>query len=109
MCPSSLALSHFFSMARYVRNKAPLLDDVVSSNDLDFICLAEILIRPFDSESFLRFFSPPDFIFPHRPRPSGIGGAVSFFIRSSYRPHKIESPFYQSFENMVVSIGLHGR
>ena len=49
------------------------------------------------------------FIFPHRPHPSGIGRGVVFFIRSSYRPHKIESPFYQSFENMVVSIGLHGR
>ena len=61
------------------------------------------------SDSFLWSITLPDFIFPHRPRPSGIGGAVGFFIRSSYRPHKIESPFCQSFENMVVSIGLHGR
>ena len=33
---------------------------------------------------------------------------MGFFIKSSYRPHTIESPLYQSFENMVVSIGLHG-
>ena len=32
-----------------------------------------------------------------------------FFIRSSYSLHKMESPFYQSFENMVLSLGLHDR
>ena len=80
---------------------------MVASNDLDFLCLGETHIRPFDSDSFLWSITP-DFIFPHKPRPSGIGGGGVFFIRSSYRPHDIESPFYQSFENMVVSIRLHG-
>ena len=94
--------------ARSVRNKGPLLANKVASNDLDFLCLTETHIHPFDSDSFLRSITPPDFIFPHRPTPSGIGGGVGFFIRSSFRPHKIESPFYQSFENMVVSIRLHG-
>ena len=56
----------------------------------------------------LQSITPPDFAFPHKPRPSGIGGGVVFFIRSSYRPHLIESPFYRSFENMMVSIILHG-
>ena len=73
--------------------KSPLLGNMVASNDLDFLCLMETHIRPFDLDSFLRSITP-DFIFPHRLCPSGIGGGV-FFIRSSYRPHKIESPFYQ--------------
>ena len=77
--------------ARSVRNKGPLLADMVASNDLDFLCLTETHIRPFDSDSFLRSISPPIFIFPHKPRPSGIGGGVGFFIRSSYRLHIIES------------------
>ena len=64
---------------------------------------------PFDSDSCLRAITPADFIFPNKFHPAGIGGGVGFFVRSSYKPHKIESPFYQSFENMVVSIGLHGR
>ena len=93
--------------ARSVRNKGPLLADMVASYDLDFLCLAETHIRPFDSVSFLWSITPPDFNFPQKPRPSGIGGGVGFFIKSSYRPHIIESPLYQSFENMVVSIALH--
>ena len=95
--------------ARSIRNKGPLLADMVASNDLEFLCLTETHICPLDSDSFLRSITPPDFIFTNRPRPSGTGGGVGFFIKSSYRPHKIESPFYQSFENMVVSIRLHGR
>ena len=93
---------------RSIRNKGPLLADMVASNDLDFLCLTETHIRSFDSDSFVRHITP-DFIFPHRPHSSGIGGGVGFFIKSSYIPNNIESPFYQSFENMVVSIGLHGR
>ena len=94
--------------ARSVRNNGPLLANMVASNDLEFLCLTETHICPFDSDSLLQSSTPPDFILPHKPRPSGIGGGGGFFIRSSYRPHIIESPFYPSFENMVVSIGLHG-
>ena len=94
--------------ARSVRNKGPLLADMVATSDLDFLCFTETHIHPFDSDSFLRSITPPDFIFPHKTHPSGIGGGVGFFTRSSYRPHIIESPFYRSFENMLVSIGPHG-
>ena len=83
---------------------------MVASNDLDFLCLITgTQIRPHDSYSFLWSITPPDAIFPHWPHPSSIGGGVGFLISSSYRLYQIESPFYQSFENIVVSIGLHGR
>ena len=38
---------------RSVRNKGPLLADMVASNDLDFLCLTKTHIHPFDSDSFL--------------------------------------------------------
>ena len=82
---------------------------MVVSNDLDFLCFTETYIHAFDSDSFIRSIPPPAFIFPHTPRSSGIGGGVGFFIRSSFRPNKIESPLYQSFKKLVVLIGLHGR
>ena len=66
--------------ARSVRNKGPLLADMVASNDLDLLSLTETHIRPFDSDSFLQSITPPDLTFPHRPRPSGIGGGVVFLL-----------------------------
>ena len=39
--------------ARSVRNKGPCLANMVASNDLDFLCLTETHIRPFDSDSLL--------------------------------------------------------
>ena len=38
--------------ARSIRNKGPLLADMVASNDLEFLCLTETHIRPFDLDSF---------------------------------------------------------
>ena len=39
--------------AKSVRNKGPLLADMVDLNDLDFLCLMTTHIHPFDSDSFL--------------------------------------------------------
>ena len=46
----------------------------------------ETHIRLFDSDSFLRSIIPPDFIFPHRPHPSGIGGGVVFTLDPPTEP-----------------------
>ena len=40
--------------ATSIRNKGPLLADMVASNDLDVLCLTKTHIHPFDSDSFLR-------------------------------------------------------
>ena len=66
--------------ARVVRNKGPLLADMVASNVVDLLCLTETHIRPFDTDSFLQSITPPDFTFPHRPHLSGIGGGVGFLL-----------------------------
>ena len=36
---------------RSVKNKGPLLADIVASNDLDILCLTETHVRPFDLNS----------------------------------------------------------
>ena len=45
----------------------------------------------------------------HRPRSTGIGGGVGFFIRESYKCRKVDTPNYSSFENIVISISVSGR
>ena len=65
--------------ARSIMNKGPLLADIVASNVFDLLCLTETHICPLHSDSFLWSVIPPDFTFPHIPRPSGIGGGVVFF------------------------------
>ena len=66
--------------ARSVRNKGPLLADMVASNVLDLLCLTETHSHPLDSDSFLQSITPPDFTFPHRPCTSGILGGVVFSL-----------------------------
>ena len=78
--------------ARSVRNKGPLPAEMVASNDLDFLCLMETHIRPFDSDSFIRSLTPPDFIFRHRPCPSGIGVVLVFSLDPLTDPVKWNLP-----------------
>ena len=90
MCPSTLSpLTLGVLNTRSIKNKGTLPADMVASNDLEFLGLTETNIRSFDSDSFLWSITPPDFIFPHRPHPSGIGVGVGVFIISSYNPIKL--------------------
>ena len=77
--------------ARSVRNKGPLLANMVASNDLDFLSLTEIHIFPFDSDSFIQSITPPDFVFPHRPSLSGT--CIVFFpLDSPTDPIEMDLP-----------------
>ena len=81
---------------RSIRNKGPLLADTIASHTFDFLCLTETHIRTTDSDSFLRSLTPDGFSLIHRPRSSGIGGGVGFFIRDSYKYRKVDTPNYSS-------------
>ena len=95
--------------ARSVQNKGPLLSDTIASHVFDFLCLTETHIRTTDSDSFLHSLTPDGFSLIHRPRSTGIGGGVGFFIHESYKYRKVDTPNYSSFENIVISISVSGR
>ena len=92
--------------ARSIRNKGPLLADTIASHAFDFLCLTETHIRATDSDSFLRSPTLYGFTLIHRPRSSGIGGGVGFFIRDSYKCRKVDTHNYSSFENIVISVSV---
>ena len=83
--------------ARSIRNKGLLISDTMSSHAFDFLCLTETHIRTTDLDSFLHSFTPDGFSLIHRPRSSGIGGGVSFFICDPYTYRKVDTPNYSSF------------
>ena len=95
--------------ARSIRNKGPLLADTIASHGFDFLCLTDTHIRTTDSDSFLRSLTPDGFSLIHRPCSTGIGGGVGFFIRESFKYHKVDTPNYSSFENIVISISVSCR
>ena len=95
--------------ARSIWNKGPLLADTITSHTFDFLCLTETHICTTDSDSFLHSLTLDGFSLIHRPRSSGIGGGVGFFIRDSYKYCKVDTPNYSSFENMVISVSVSCR
>ena len=84
--------------ARSIQNKGILLADTIASHTFDFLCLTETHIYTTVSNSFLRPLTLDGFSLIHRPRSSGIGGGVGFFIYDSYKYHKVDTPNYSSFE-----------
>ena len=92
--------------ARSIRNKDPLLADTIASHAIDFLCLTETHIYTTDSDSFLCSLTPGGFSSIHRPRSSGIGGGVGFFIHDSYKYRKVDTASYSSFENIVISVSV---
>ena len=91
--------------ARSIRNKGPLLADTIASHTFDFLCLTETHILTTDSDIFLCSLTPDGFSLIFRPRSSGIGGGVGFFIRDSYKYHKVDTPNYSSFD--FVYLGFY--
>ena len=90
-------------------NKGLLLADTIASHTFDFLCLTETHICTTDSDSFLCSLTPDGFSLIHRPRSSGIGGGVGFFIHDSYKYRKVDTLNYSSFENMVISVSVSCR
>ena len=90
---------------RSVRNKAPMISDVVFNHSLDILSLVETHIRPTDTDCLLQSITPPSYKLCQRPRAHGSGGGVGFLINSSLSHRIVDHPTFTYFECLVVSIG----
>ena len=90
---------------RSVRNKGPMISDVVFSHSLDILSLVETHICPTDTDCLLQSITPPFYKLCQRPRAHGLGGGVGFLINSSLSHRIVDHPTFTNFECLVVSIG----
>ena len=90
---------------RSVRNKAPMISDVVFNHSLDILSLVETDICPTDTDCLLQSITPPSYKLCQRPRAHGLGGGVGFLINSSLSHRIVDHPTFTYFECLVVRIG----
>ena len=84
-----------------MRNKGPLISEMVKSKGIDILALAETHIRPFDAPGLIQSITPEGFQFHQKPKDRGHGGGV--LLRRGLDGKLVQSPTYESFESIVVS------
>ena len=87
-----------FVNCRSIRNKGPLLHDLIKCGDLDILGLVETHIRPNDTDGLLSSLTLADYNFIQKPRCTGRGGGVGFLCRKTFSPSIVSSPVFRSFE-----------
>ena len=92
-----------FVNCRSIRNKGPLLQDLIKCGDLDILGLVETHIRPNDTDGLLSSLTPADYNFIQKPRCTGRGGGVGFLCRKTFSPSIVSSPVFRSFEIIILS------
>ena len=92
-----------FVNCRSIRNKGPLLQDLIKCSDLDILGLVETHIRPNDTDGLLSSLTPADYNFIQKPRCTGRGGGVGFLCRKTFSPSIVSSPVFRSFEIIILS------
>ena len=94
-----------FVNCRSIHNKGPLLHDLIKRSDLDILGLVETHIRPTDTDGLLNSLTPLNYNLIQKPRCTGLGVGVGFLCRKSFCPSIVSSPFFRSFEIIILSLG----
>ena len=90
-----------FVNCRSIRNKGPLLHDLIQCSDLDILGLVETHIRPTDTDGLLNSLTPLNYNLIQKPRCTGLRGGVGFLCRKSFSPSIVSSPVFRSFEIII--------
>ena len=101
---SNLGPTNFgFVDCRSIRNKGPLLHDLIKCSDLDILGLVKTCIRPNDTDGLLNSLTPANYNFIQKPRCTGLGGGLGCLCRKTFSPSIVFSPVFRSFEIIILS------
>ncbi|XP_068597914.1 uncharacterized protein [Brachionichthys hirsutus] len=88
---------------RSLNNKGLILNEYITDNQLDFLCLTETWHKPLDYFS-LNQTTPPGFTYIETPRPGRRGGGTAVIFRKEIKVTTIFPLNIQSFENTTFKL-----
>ncbi|XP_029929809.1 LOW QUALITY PROTEIN: uncharacterized protein LOC115374818 [Myripristis murdjan] len=113
VAPSSSSLpmtqQHHLKLAllntRSLNNKSLILNEFITDNNLDFLCLTETWHKPLDYFSLNQITPPPpNYTYIEKARPEGRGGGVATVYRKDVKTTAISIPDVPSFEQTAFKL-----
>ncbi|TKS65252.1 RNA-directed DNA polymerase from mobile element jockey [Collichthys lucidus] len=88
---------------RSLNNKSLILNEFITDNNLDFLCITETWHKPLDYFS-LNQTTPTGYTYMDKPRPEGRGGGVAAFYRKDIKTSTISIPATPSFKHLTFKL-----
>ena len=86
--------------ARSMRDKAPVLSDLMTSKNINILGITETWLTSRETSADLAEMTPKGFSFFHKPRTQRRGGGVGLFISMAHKFTSISLPTQSSFESI---------
>ena len=93
-----------FTNCRSLRNKGPLMTNLLNSGAYDLFGLTETHIKPSDTAGHLSSLHPDHYKLIHTPRQGKGGGGVGFLVRKEFECEKLSTPLFSSFEHIAICV-----
>lgn len=92
--------------ARSLATKTFVLNEFITSRELDFMLLTEPWLHVRESTPFSELL-PPDYLFLSSPQSSGRGGGLATVFKSSFQCQQVQSDSFSSFELQTFVMNLN--
>ena len=88
---------------RSLNNKSLILNEFITDNILDLLCLTETWQKPLDYLT-LNQTTPAEYSYMDNPRTKGRGGGIAAIHRQDLNPRPLPIPAAPSFEHLVFKL-----